>query len=128
MSKPRLYMACFMLNLCVVGLLAITEPSPTLSALNLVTLYSFLLVVFAGLGTAAIFRSSKALRWSLYGITLATVIHAVSLLSIGSWQTGTRMFAGIWPLLILGEIWSVWSAIDYATKQKLSKPKGDVDA
>ena len=75
-----------------------------------------------------IFRSSKALRWSLYGITLATVIHAVSLLSIGSWQTGTRMFAGIWPLLILGEIWGVWSAIDHTTKQKLSKPKGDVDA
>lgn len=71
--------------------------------------YSLLLIVGGTVGLAGIvIHVIKATVWAVIGLALATLIHGLTIMSAGAWQTGLRLV--IAPFMMLPAImgWNFW--------------------
>ena len=87
------------------GLLGFFEPSLALYELNMVILYSILMVSFSILGILGLFINPKTVMWAIYGMCLATLLHGIMLVLYGSLQTGYRLAAAPLMMMPMAYIW-----------------------
>lgn len=98
-------MLAYMLFQFVAGVLGFFEPSIALSDLNLVSMYSTLMIAFSVLGILGLIWTPKAVMWALYGMSLGTLMHGMTLIMFGSVQTGYRLAAAPLMMLPMAYIW-----------------------
>lgn len=98
-------MLAYMLFQLSTGVLGFFEPSIAMSDLNLVGTYSTLMIAFSVLGILGLVWSPKTVMWALYGMSIGTLMHGMTLILFGSVQTGYRLAAAPLMMVPMAYIW-----------------------
>ena len=108
----------YMLGQVATGVFGALDPSPSLGYLNLVWLYSAGLVVCAIIGMAGLYKSPRAVMWSLYGMAFTTFIHGLSIVLMGNIQTGTRLLIAPLMMIPMAHVWWRQQSIETMLSRK----------
>lgn len=108
----------YMFGQVATGVFGALDPSPSLGYLNLVWLYSVGLVVCAVIGSAGLYKSPRAVMWSLYGMALTTLIHGLSIVLAGSIQTGARLLIAPLMMIPMAHVWWRQQSIETMLSRK----------
>ena len=108
-----LCLMAYLLFQMLTGLVGFVEPSNVLDQLDVVDVYSSLLLVASVLGIIGMFLSPKAVASALIGMAIATLIHGFALVTLGSYQTGIRLLAAPFMMAPMAIVWwKYWTLVE----------------